>query len=159
MTSSSHSNLNGLMDGCMIGHNDFPWLPFQWLYNVLELRFLHFLGQMLRSDWSETGSTSLLWLPTKVTILAISKNLRKKIRKFCNPSCVWHSSRKLSPTYSIVTASLAQLVAWLVPRLSGTRFGSRLGWPFIFISPHPRVCKLWPEWFSTHKQWASCEVK
>ena len=49
-------------------------------------------------------------------------------------------------------ASLDQLVAWLFHWLGGTGFESKLGWPFIFMSPHPRVCKLWPEWFPRHKQ-------
>ena len=42
-------------------------------------------------------------------------------------------------------ASLALSVAWLLPWLGDTGFVSRLGRPFIFISPHPHVCKLWPE--------------
>ena len=38
--------------------------------------------------------------------------------------------------------SLAQSVAWLLSCLGDTGFESRLGWPFVFISPHPHVCKL-----------------
>ena len=49
-------------------------------YNVLMLRFLHFLGLMLHSDWSETGSTSLLWLPTNVTFLTITKICPKNLK-------------------------------------------------------------------------------
>ena len=49
-------------------------------------------------------------------------------------------------------ALLAQLVAWLLHWLGGTGLESLLGWPFIFISPHPRACKLWPEWFPNNKQ-------
>ena len=55
-------------------------------YNVFMLRFLRFLGLMLRSDWSETGSTSLLWLPTNVTILIITRNLQKRLERFRYPS-------------------------------------------------------------------------
>ena len=43
-------------------------------YNVLMLRFC-----LSGADWSETGSTSLLWLSTNVTILTITKNLQKKL--------------------------------------------------------------------------------
>ena len=39
--------------------------------------------------------------------------------------------------FEMLLASLAQWVAWLLPGLE-----SSLGWPFIFISSHPRVCKL-----------------
>ena len=54
-------------------------------YNVLMLCFLHFLGLMQRSDWSETGSTSLLQLQTNVTILNTTKNLQKKNFKILIP--------------------------------------------------------------------------
>ena len=61
-----------------MAHNDFQWLPFQWLQHSYAT-FFAFLTLMLQSDWSGTGSTSLLWLPTNVTILTITKNLQKKI--------------------------------------------------------------------------------
>ena len=54
--------------------------------------------------------------------------------------------------------------AWLGPKigfpvrgppwspLGVSAWDLQLGWPFIFISSHPCVCKLWPEWFPTHKR-------
>ena len=57
----------------------------------------------------------------------------------------WHNTPLSTHPAISSPASLAQFVAWFFPWLGGTWFGSRLGWPFIFTSPHPRVCKLWPE--------------
>ena len=88
------------------------------------------------------------------------KYFPRPLREILIPSCLcnftvfevvwislWYSMSYINWKYSrnICTqspASLAQLVAWLFHWLDGTGFESRLGWPFIFMSPHPRVCSV-----------------
>ena len=50
-------------------------------------------------------------------------------------------------------ASLVSSVGRVVAPLTGWYWVRiPVGLALHLISPHPRVCKLWPEWFPTHKQ-------
>ena len=46
---------------------------------------------------------------------------------------------------SLVGSMVSLLTRWYWVRIP-------VGLALHLISPHPRVCKLWPEWFPTHKQ-------
>ena len=82
-------------------------------------------------------SLAKLWCSCNVIILChyIYMNVCHTLMWFCRKVSL-HGSIEQRP------ASLPQSVAWSLPWLGGVGFQSRLGLPFIFISPHPRAFKL-----------------